>query len=281
MVIIPAERQNLWGPLAVANFVLGGMGAGAYTTQVLLSGLAPPGRAISVLSVFAVAVGFLCVAVEAGRPFRGPNVLRMVRSSWMSRELWVGGAFIVLVAADMVAPAFWIRSLALLAALVFILCQGLILFQARGIPAWNHPLVPVLFLTSGLLTGAAFLGMIDGSGSGWVQVTAGLLGLNALGWVGYLAWPGDRAFRDATRGLRGGIALVEILGFGHVVPLAVLAVWGDAGALFVGIFALLGGALLKASLVLRAGQFRPVAFAVGQSGRILGAPGVAFKQGRK
>ncbi|MBI1893082.1 MAG: dimethyl sulfoxide reductase anchor subunit [Candidatus Rokubacteria bacterium] len=106
MIILPAERQKLWGPLAVANFVLGGMGAGAYVTASLLSGLSPPGRLVGAASVLPVVIGFLCVAVEAGRPFRGPNVLRMVRSSWMSRELWAGGAFILFVLADMVVPAF-------------------------------------------------------------------------------------------------------------------------------------------------------------------------------
>ena len=272
MIIVPAERQNLWGPLAVANFLLGGMGAGAYATAILVSGLSPLARLIGTWSVLLVVVGFLCVAVEAGRPFRGPNVLRMVRSSWMSRELWAGGAFILLVVAEMVAPILWIRTLALLAALVFIFCQGLILLMARGIPAWNHPIVPVLFLTSGLLTGAAFLGMIDDVAGRWTWLTAGLLGLNGLVWVGYLIWPRDRAFLDATRNLRGRMALSGIIGLGHIVPLLLLLLPGDAGPVLAGLFALFGAILLKASLVLRAGQFRPVAFASGPPTRVGGRP---------
>ncbi len=280
MIILPAERQKLWGPLAVANFVLGGMGAGAYVMATFLSGFFRLPRLIIVVSILLVVLGFLCVSVEAGRPFRGPNVLRKIGSSWMSRELWAGGAFVGLALVDMVAPAFWLRLLSLVAALLFILCQGLILFDARGIPAWNHPLVPVLFLTSGLLTGAAFLAMIDGMAGRSALPTAGLIGLNVFVWVGYLIQPRDRAFRDATRPLRGGMALAGILGLGHVVPLAVLAVGGSAGSLLVSVFALLGGILLKASLVLRAGQFRPVAFAAGQSTRVLGAPVAAPNEGR-
>src|SRR3990167_7582841 len=138
MIVLPAIRQTLWGPLAVANFVLGGMGAGAYVVAALLSVFAPTPlleftRPSSLLLVVA---GFLCVAAEAGRPFRGPNVLRMIRSSWMSRELWAGGAFVLLVLADLLRPAPWLRPLALLAAVVFILSQGLILSRARGIAAW-------------------------------------------------------------------------------------------------------------------------------------------------
>ena len=280
MIVLPAERQKLWGPLAVANFVLGGMGAGAYVTATFLSGFFPLPRLITVVSILSVVLGFLCVAIEAGRPFRGPNVLRMLRASWMSRELWAGGAFVSLALVDMVAPAFWLRLLSLFAALLFILCQGLILFHARGIPAWNHPMVPVLFLTSGLLTGAAFLEMIGGDGGRWARFTAGLLVMNGLVWVGYLVWSRDRAFLDATRPLRGGMALAGVIGLGHLAPLLLLLVPGDAGAVFAAFTALCGGILLKALLVLRAGKFRPVAFAVGQSTRVLGAPVAAPNEGR-
>jgi hypothetical protein len=37
-----------------------------------------------------VLAGFAAVAGEAGRPLRGPRVLWKVRTSWMSRELWIG-----------------------------------------------------------------------------------------------------------------------------------------------------------------------------------------------
>ena len=35
--LIPPIRQTLWGRLAVANFFLGGAGAGVYLVAVLLS----------------------------------------------------------------------------------------------------------------------------------------------------------------------------------------------------------------------------------------------------
>ncbi|MBI1893081.1 MAG: hypothetical protein HYS14_03085 [Candidatus Rokubacteria bacterium] len=120
--------------------------------------------------------------------------------------------------------------------------------------------------------------MIDGEAAQWGRVGPWFLVLNGLMWVGYLIQPRDRAFRDATRPLRGGMTLAGILGLGHVVPLVLLAV--SAGSLLVSVFALLGGILLKASLVLRAGQFRPVAFATGQSTRVLGAPVAAPNEGR-
>src|ERR1700693_4417217 len=104
--LIPAQRQRLWGWQAVANFTLGGVGAGLYGTAVIVAGLERTAAVVlaSWLAPLLVLAGFAAVAGEAGRPLRGPRVLWKVRTSWMSRELWIGGVFVVLVRAGIRLP---------------------------------------------------------------------------------------------------------------------------------------------------------------------------------
>lgn len=271
--LIPAERQTLWGRLAVANFFLGGAGAGAYVVGTGLSGLerSPILGVASILGPLLVIAGFLCVAAEAGRPLRGPFVLRKLESSWMSRELWAGGAFVACAAADLFLPWIGFRILAGLAALILILAQGFILRLACGVAAWDVPPMPVVFLTSGVLGGAGLLGIVsavagDGASARLGLGTAGLILLSGGSWISYLARPGDSAFRRATAPLRQGLAIAGVLGIGHALPLLLLGVgfWFQefaAGSLALSGVAILTGALhAKAALVLRAGQLRPITF---------------------
>lgn len=268
--LIPAERQRLWGRLAVANFFLGGAGAGGYAVAAILWGLerAPVFALASTLGPLLMLSGFLCVAAEAGRPLRGFRVLSRVRSSWMSRELWAGGLFIAGAGADLFLPWVGFQIMALWAALLLLLAQGSILSEARGVAAWDSPLMPFVFVTSGLATGAGFLGIVAAAlgaeSARFTPSAAGLLLLSGGGWIAYLAWPGDAAFREATRPLRERPANVGILGIGHALPLLLLLAgfWfpqRSAGFLALSGVAMLIGALwAKAALVLRAGQLRPI-----------------------
>lgn len=269
--LLPPTRQVLWGRLAVANFFLGGTGAGAYVVAAAASGLgrSPILTVASVLGPLLAIAGLLCVAGEAGRPLRGVRVLRMARSSWMSRELWAGGAFIVCAAADGFLPGIGFGIPGVFAALIFIGAQGAILAQARGVAAWDVPLLPFVFLTSGLAGGTGLLALVspilgDGERALLVWAMASLILLSGWGWVSYLTWSGDSAFRHATRQLRRTPALAVVVGAGHLLPLCLLGVgrWFPdfaAGSLVLsGAGVLVGALAAKAALVLRAGQLRPV-----------------------
>lgn len=274
--LLPPARQTLWGRLAVANFFLGGTGAGAYVVGAyvvgaLVSGfeLSPSFATASLLGAALVATGFLCVAVEAGRPLRGLRVLRMVRGSWMSRELWAGGVFIVCAVADIFLPWIGFRFLAGFTALIFTGAQGAILAQARGVAAWDMPLLPFVFLTSGLAAGAGLLGVVipvvgDGDIAALAWAMAALILLSGWGWVSYLSWWGDPAFRQATRELREAPALARILGAGHLLPLLLLGVgrWfpelATGSLVLSGACVLIGAVSAKAGLVLGAGHLRPI-----------------------
>src|SRR3990172_10465716 len=125
--LIPAQRQRLWGWQAVVNFTLGGVGAGLYGTAVVVAGFerGPSVVLASWLAPLLVLAGFAAVAGEAGRPLRGPRVLWKVRTSWMSRELWIGGAFVLLIAADFAFPLRIHRAQALAAAVLPALAPGM------------------------------------------------------------------------------------------------------------------------------------------------------------
>src|SRR5262245_57845524 len=114
--LIPATPQRLWGAPAVANFALGGLGAGFYATAVLAARF----EASTTVSLAAwlgpllVFAGFAAVATEAGRPLRGARGLARVRTSWMSRELVLGGVFAAAALAEWVTPSPTQRAAAVL-----------------------------------------------------------------------------------------------------------------------------------------------------------------------
>ncbi|MFQ5521228.1 MAG: hypothetical protein ACE5FK_07515 [Candidatus Methylomirabilia bacterium] len=268
--LLPAVRQSLWGWLAVANFFLGGTGAGVYVMGAVLSGLqrSPLLTLASVLGPVLVLAGFACVAAEAGRPLRGPFVLRKVGSSWMSRELWAGGAFCVFAAADLVQPLLVLRLGAVSTALLLAFAQGAILWRANGVSAWSVPVTPPLFLASALISGAGILGLIlplvvTGNVGGALAVwMGGPTVLSALVWAGYLSWPGDPAFRQATASFWTFSTVGGVYGVGHLLPLGLLllGLWKPAvvWTVVAGVLLLLGQLQAKAWLLLRAGELRPI-----------------------
>jgi formate-dependent nitrite reductase membrane component NrfD len=269
--LMPASRQILWGWPAVVNFTLGGVGAGLYGTAVLAAGLErPPAVALcSWLAPLLVLAGFAAVAGEAGRPLRGPRVLWRVRTSWMSRELWLGGAFVLLVAADIAFPLRLHRLQALAVAALLALAQGFILRHSRGIAAWDVPIMPWLFLLSAAVSGSGaymVLEVLAGRAVARPVIGACVLLLIAAVWAGrvYVSTRAGRAFRDATASLRDGWAGRIGVGVGAVLPLGALAVAlaspaaAAPAAGLAGFVMLAGQTYFKAELILRAGLFRPV-----------------------
>jgi anaerobic dimethyl sulfoxide reductase subunit C (anchor subunit) len=269
--LIPAQRQRLWGWQAVVNFTLGGIGAGLYGTAVLASGFERTAAVAlySWLAPLLVLAGFAAVAGEAGRPLRGPRVLWKVRTSWMSRELWIGGAFVLLIAADIAFPLRLHRAQALGAAILLALAQGMILRRSRGIAAWDVPTMPWLFLLSAAVSGGGaymLLEVVAGRAVAPAVIVANLVLLvAALGLDrAYVFTPAGQAFRDATASLRDGRASRIGVGVGTVIPLAALAVALASPAAaapavaLAGLAMIAGQALFKAELILRAGLLRPI-----------------------
>lgn len=273
--MIPAQGQALWGWPAVVNFVLGGLGAGWYLVAVLSAGLerAPGVTAASWAAPVLVLAGFAAVAAEAGRPLRGPRVLTRLRTSWMSRELLLGIAFVLLVAADLAFPLRLHRAQAMVAAALLALAQGFILRRARGVTAWDVPVMPLLFLLSALLSGAGAYLLVEGVAGrpprpAVVGAVLMLIVAAFVGWTRYLAWAPEDAYRRAVAPLREGHAVLVIDGAGYGLPL-LLGLLALAAPAVAGPLTGLAGALLvagqvyaKARLVLTAGRLRPITLAI-------------------
>jgi len=273
--LIPAQPQRLWGWPAVLNFTLGGMGAGLYATAVLAAGLGrPPAVAWATwIAPLLVLAGFAAVAGEAGRPLRGPRVLWRVRTSWMSRELWLGGAFVLFAVADIAFPLRLHRAQALVAAALFVVAQGFILRCARGVAAWNVARMPWLFALSAAVSGVGLYLVLEAVTGRPIPETAFLAGIAVLvvslqAGRAYLATPAGHAFRDATGSFRDGLAGRVIVGVGLALPAAALAVALVApaaitapAALAAGLAMIAGQVSFKAELILRAGLLRPITVA--------------------
>ena len=272
--LIPPQQQALWGWPAVLNFFLGGLGAGFYATAALAGGLAPSPamRVASWLGPALVLAGFAAVATEAGRPLRGPRVLLRVRTSWMSRELWIGGAFVLFAIADLLFPLRLHKAQAAVAAVLLAVAQGFIVRHARGIAAWDVPMVPPLFAASALVSGAGLYLVVE-AGAGRVPpppllgAVLVLLAVNLGAWVRYLTWSREAAFAAAVRPLGQGRDLGIAVGGGHVAPFLLVALAAGRPALAAPALVLAGALMTggqlhaKARVILSAGRLRPITLA--------------------
>jgi DMSO reductase anchor subunit len=244
VVLLPATPQRLWGWPAVINFAAGGLGAGLYLAFAV-TGTPAIARWLAPALVLA---GFAAVAAEAGRPARGPRVLARARTSWMSRELWVGALFAG-------AAALGVVLLAASAAALLALAQGMILRQARGVPAWSAPGVPAAFLTSALVSGAGL----------WLLLEAAAgrpPGPRAVAAVLVLA-----VVHAALAVRRLHSAPFDVLGhLGPAVLLAPALAWpGLAGstAALAGLSLVISQVGAKAALIRGAGRLRPITIPTG------------------
>lgn len=263
--LIRGVGQRVWRLPAVLNFAAGGLGAGFYLVAAVAGGAAPGLAAW--LGPALVLAGFAAVAAEAGRPLRGPRVVARARTSWMSREALLGGAFAVLAAAELLAPAPALRVLAAAAALAYVLAQGRILSAARGVTAWSVGVMPVVFLASAVVSGLGLLLVVDVLGgrppAGALLGATMLVLVLAVGvWLIYVTWHQDPGFVRAVRVLREGAGAVGIVGGGHIAPfaLAAIALAADVPglALGAGVLMVLGQVLAKWLLIIGAGELRPI-----------------------
>jgi DMSO reductase anchor subunit len=274
-ILLPARPQVLWKLPAVANFTLGGVGAGLYVIAVMVDGFgaSPSARLAAWLGPALVAIGFAAVATEAGRPLRGMFVLRRVRTSWMSREMWLGNAFIALAVLDLVVPATPLRLLAAVAATGFAVAQGYILRAARGVTAWNVSLMPAVFVASAALSGSGsyvLLQTLTGQpAASTLGIALPLLPVGLIVWLRYLDGGNGAAFTAAIAPLRSGRAGRAVLALGYVLPLlgwlAAVAAPAEPATLPVVVSAAMivaGQAVAKWLLLRKVAVLRPITFAL-------------------
>jgi DMSO reductase anchor subunit len=277
MEIIGPKRQDVWGWPAAANFVLGGMGAGFYLVALLALNLAGEPSALErpapfkTLGPALTVIGLAVLAFEAGRPLRGRYLLSSLGRSWMSREVLAAAVFVPCALLDLFFPTSLLRLCAAAAAVAFLLSQGFIVYRARALAAWNRPLLPLLFILSGLTMGSGLLilsaargGLPSGRLAAGVAVIFLLTDLGA--WFLFRKRSPEEDSRPCLKPLnRPGFTAVTV-GIGHLLPIALAAplvllsetaAWGPL-SIVAGWSMVIGGAIQKGGILLKTGYFRGI-----------------------
>lgn len=265
------------GQLLILAHFLSGAGAGAWLLGALggLAGL--------VAGWGLLGLSGLAHLLFLGRWTRFWRMVSRPQSSWISRGLLgitlflvTGGGYLALTLLGQrdstLGQALW--GLSLLGAAWVVVYKGFVWASAKGIPLWNTPLVPVLYITYGLRGGLAVLLLVAlaqphaGEVSAmealklWLALSSAVLVLIYLGVMrgtGLTAAKSVEALLSgrAAPAFYGGVVVVGLL-----VPIALgaYALVSELGAgvvVVVGLTSLLGDlALLYA--VARAGLYRPL-----------------------
>ena len=132
----------------------GGVGPGLFVGAAIAAATVGPSPWLGLLAMALIGLGLVMVLMKIGRPLRAISVLRQPQRSWMSREAWVAKAFFPLALAAVWTGmmALWLAAAGL--ALLFLYCQGMILREAKGIPAWRAQRIVPLIVATGLTEGA-------------------------------------------------------------------------------------------------------------------------------
>ena len=261
----PWQQRN-WDWRAAGNFICGGPGSGLIVFAVL-SGVQGPaaGAATSALLLGGLALiglGLTFVWLEIGRPWRAMNVFFNPRTSWMSREA-ITATLLFPVGLAAAAGVSWLMWPAAALALFFVYCQSRMLMAARGIAAWREPAIVTLIVSSGLTEGGGVFWLTNpwhGRGSAPLLALFGALIVARLfAWLVYRQRLGGRAALRANQALDRAGRSLQIAG--TIVPLALVVAVAvmpadattTALAAIAGIAALVAGAIVKYTLVTRAG----------------------------
>lgn len=241
-----AEGRGLL--LILAHF-LTGSGAAAWLFAVLFS------LDMGLMAGFIlVALGAIAHLFFLGRPERFWRMATRFGSSWISRglagmTLFTLVAFVylllLLLGAQQTTLGGIVLALSILGALWIIVYKGFVWASSKGIPLWNTPLVPALYITYALRGGAAVLMVLAALGARhaamgplepvklWLAVSTAVL---VLIYLEVMRGSGMTALRSVGLILFGWVALPFYLGVilvGLVVPIAI------------GVFSYLGGAPLE------------------------------------
>lgn len=252
---LESRSQKVWGWKIPLYLFLGGLGGGCYLVGILFDLVSSGYSLVSKVGVFlgptVVLVGTLFLLADLERPTQAVRAVMRPSTSWISRGTIILLVFIILGALHI---AFWIWPSAWMTegvivrktlgaingvfALLTVIYTGLVLGALRPIPLWCTPVVPTLFLISGLSTGfmvislgVALYGFIGRSGD-YTQI-AGLASFDMAlilleGLVVFFYLQGSHLL-DASRAsvrkiVRGDLAVIFWIGFillGLVLPFAV------------------------------------------------------------
>jgi formate-dependent nitrite reductase membrane component NrfD len=279
--------QREWGEgrglfLVVGHFLVG-VAAGAWLFGLIFN--YSPGLVAGFLLAGGGAIAHLAFL---GRPERFWKMVRRVRTAWISRgfiglTLFLAGAAFYLPplvltdwpwAADS-ALGYLGWGMAAIGMVVLIVYMGFVYSASKGIPFWNSPLHPVLYMAYALRGGIAALlvtmALFNAPSPGarslvtiWIAVTAVVIVLFALEIQGALTGGNAAARRSVHEMLAGRIAIYFYGGtllIGLVVPLVLvsghIAPLGVGVLAAIGLFSALGDFFMKYTTI-RAGIYLPL-----------------------
>ncbi|MFC2005619.1 NrfD/PsrC family molybdoenzyme membrane anchor subunit [Chloroflexota bacterium] len=292
MLMFP-ERQTTYGWLVATDIFLAGVGGGVFLISVVLELLGKYetiAKTGTLLGPVLVLLGTFFLIAELGRKTRFYKLFTNLSSpsSWLSRGTWILIAFVILGLAYSL-PSFqlfswlpWSKTSALgqgigiaagLFSVLVIIYPGFLFGVVKGIPFWNTPILPFVFLFSSLSTGVAAIMLVALLSGMNLEITAvhhlGAAGivlililLLALGVYLYITSHQGFAAMESLRLLKTPLFISGALIVGLVVPLAVLIYAVFVGDMLtisiltgVGSLCLLAGGLLLRYAIIRAGVY--------------------------
>lgn len=280
--------QREWGEgrglfLVVGHFVVG-IAAGGWLLGMLLA--YAPGL---VASFALAAAGGVAHLLFLGRPERCWRMARQIRTSWVARgfvglTLFLAGAALYLpplliaawpwAAQSIIAAVGW--TIAAVGAVVMLIYMGFVYSASKGVPFWNSPLHPVLYVlyafrggAAAFLVAMAILGAPDSTAVTlllkiWLATTGLVFVLFALELQQALSG-GNLAARRSARELLAGRFALAFYGGGLLIGLLVpaLLVSGQIAPLdlwvlaAIGLLSALGDFFMKYTTI-RAGIYLPL-----------------------
>lgn len=192
------------------------------------------------------ALGGLAHLFNLARPERFWRMALKVRTSWIARGFWglglfmIGGALSLPALLDVAWPLLLVQlgtGLTWIGAAIMICYMGFVYTASKGIPFWNSPLHPVLYIAYAFRGGAAALltliALLDlaidpaaGLLQSWLAVTAVVIVLWGFD-IGFILSGGDpAAHRSVHELLRGRLAISVyggILLVGLILPLVLIS----------------------------------------------------------
>lgn len=277
-----SAKHETWGWMLAVDFFFAGMGA----AMLLFAGIAQlfGGSNLSTVGILAgavfIAIGAGLLVLELGRPFQALRVFMNPKAiltfgAWNMSLAIVAG---LLLGTSYMEAFSWfgIVGLQKILAVICVICglvvatyPGVLLGRHKGRPFWTGSGMPVLFLTSSLLTGLAayivcgwFTEVAPVVTDLFPYLAAGLCLFQFVIWIAYI-WvksSGGSVYevRAVKRWTKGNYATGFQAGFmfvGTVVPLVLFLVPNATAVGIAGLLAILGGLIMR-NLVVYSGQDR-------------------------
>jgi sulfite dehydrogenase (quinone) subunit SoeC len=256
----------------------GGLGGGLYLVSLYFNSL--PGMLISLLVVAGLKGSFHFAYL--GKPLRFWRIMLRPQTSWLARGFLFVVFFVVSVAGQ-IALSLWapgtgwetlLKVAAGLMAVGLMIYTGFVLNSVKAVSLWNSSLVPVLFVTWGLMGGfgsSILIALYDGridihaaeTGTWWLLVINGLLVSLYLWTTAHRDETGRKSVMDQMRGAMAPAFWIGVVVLGLAIPLIIVMTSFLTGhlvpaLLIAGVACEITGGLTMRYCLLRVGIYKPL-----------------------